>query len=307
MENYNNTPSTENKNYRKSSIFFMITSIVLAVLLVCSLLRTRTATQEAKEVTTMQYTLQNELDSIMREYELTKDQYGELNTQLSQKDSAILAQAEEIQKLIAQQGDYNRVKKKLALLQSQGKEYVRLLDSLYTANEVLTVENKKFREENTKLSETNKQLNNTQDSLSRRIKTASLLKAYNVSLKGVNMKSGGKVEEVTNRCRRVEKFKVSFTLGENAITDAGSVNLYCRLSIPSGKVLSLGDGDAYSFTNEGKTLQYTIKSTIEYANKAQDVNMYWNLREGDQAVPGSYTAQIFTDDEYIGEATVTLK
>ena len=69
----------------------------------------------------------------------------------------------------------------------------------------------------------------------------------------------------------------------------------------------MGKGDAYTFTNEGKILQYTIKSTVPYENKAREVVMYWTLREGDVAVPGTYTAQVFTEDEYIGEANVTLK
>ena len=157
------------------------------------------------------------------------------------------------------------------------------------------------------LTEVQQQMTIVQDSLNKRIKTASQLKAYDISVKGITMKSGGKKEEVTNRSKRVEKFKVSFTLGENAITTPGNVNLYCRLSIPDGKVLALGKGDAYTFTNEGKILQYTIKTTVPYENKAKEVVMYWNLRDGDTAVPGTYTAQIFTEDEYIGEAIVTLK
>ena len=251
--------------------------------------------------------LQGELDSIMNAYNLIKDEYGELNEQLTAKDSAIIAQAEEIQKLISQQSDYRRIKKKLELLQNQGKEYVRMLDSLYAANETLTIENKKIRTENTRLTEERQMMTLVQDSLNRRIKTASQLKAYNIALNGIIMKSGGKKEEATSRSKRVQKFKVSFTLGENAITTPGEVNLYCRISIPDGKVLALGKGDAYSFTNEGKILQYTIKSTILYENKAQNVVMYWNLREGDEAVPGTYTAQLFTEEEYIGEASVTLK
>ena len=307
MDEYRNTPNDESQKYKRLSSLFLILSVILALLLVISLVRTSSTKKEWKASVAEQTELQGELDSIMNAYNLIKDEYGELNEQLTAKDSAIIAQAEEIQKLISQQSDYRRIKKKLELLQNQGKEYVRMLDSLYAANETLTIENKKIRTENTRLTEERQMMTLVQDSLNRRIKTASQLKAYNIALNGIIMKSGGKKEEAASRSKRVQKFKVSFTLGENAITTPGEVNLYCRISIPDGKVLALGKGDAYSFTNEGKILQYTIKSTILYENKAQNVVMYWNLREGDEAVPGTYTAQLFTEEEYIGEASVTLK
>ena len=307
MDSYNTSSNNETQKYKKLSVIFLIIAIALAMLLLFSLLRTKSASSAAKESTEQTIALQTELDSILLEYQLTKEQYGELNNQLIEKDSAIMAQAEEIKQLISSQSDYRRIKKKLELLQNQGQQYVHLLDSLYTVNANLTKENQEIKSENSKLNEQNKKLNLTQDSLNNKIKTASRLKAYDIHLEGVVMRNNGRTEESTIRCKRVKKFKISFTLGENAIKDAGNVNLYCRLSIPSGKVLALSDGDAYTFTNEGKLLQYTVKSTISYANKAQDVVMYWNLREGDEAVPGTYTAQIFTDEEYIGQATVTLK
>ena len=307
MDNYTSNNNNESQKYKRLSNLFLLLSIILAVLLILSLIRTSTTKNNWKESVAEQVELQDELDSIMNAYNLIKDEYGELNEQLTAKDSAIIAQAEEIQKLISQQSDYRRVKKKLELLQNQGKEYVRLLDSLYAANETLTIENKKIRSENTRLTEVQQQMTLVQDSLNQRIKTASQLKAYDISVSGITMKSGGKKEEVTNRSKRVEKFKICFTLGENAITTPGNGNLYCRLSSPDGKVLALGKGDAYTFTNEGKILQYTIKSTVPYENKAKEVVMYWNLRDGDTTVPGTYTAQLFTEEEYIGEATVTLK
>ena len=81
---------------------------------------------------------------------------------------------------------------------------------------------------------------------------------------------------------------------------SGEINIYCRISLPDGRILALGSGDSYSFYNNGKQLQYTIKSTLSYDNKAKSVTMIWKLREGDTAVAGTYTAQLFTDTDYIG-------
>ncbi len=121
----------EVKKYKRLCIILAIVSIALAILSIYSLTHVREYVVTAEQAVNAQDDLQAELDSILREYEAVKSEYGSLNEQLTAKDSAILAQADEIQKLIASQGDYRRIKKKLELLQDQGKEYVNLLDSVY--------------------------------------------------------------------------------------------------------------------------------------------------------------------------------
>ena len=297
----------EVKKYKKLTIIFAIISIILACLLIFSLFNVRQVVTEKEVTIEQQESLQNELDSILIEYERIKNEYGDLNSQLSEKDSAIVAQANEIERLIYAQADYRRIKKKLDLLQNQGKEYVRLLDSLYVANEKLTIENQAVKTENIKLSEERQVLVKEKEILSEKVSTAAKLKAYNISLKGITLKLGGKKEEITERSRRLDQFKVTFTLSENELIPAGEMNLYCRISLPDNRILALGSGDAYSFVNNGKQLQYSIKTTINYENKAKVVSMIWNLRKGDSAVPGTYTAQLFTDTDYIGEAILVLK
>jgi len=251
--------------------------------------------------------LQTKLDSILSEYEKIKSEYGDLNSQLTEKDSAFLAQAEEIKALIASQADYRRIKKKLELLQNQGKEYVHMLDSLFVVNQQLTAENKEIKQTVTRLSEEKESLTQEKETLAEKVTVAAKMKAYNVSLKAVNLKSGGKKEEETNKAKKVKKLKVNFTLGENTLISAGEMNVYARISLPDGRVLVLGKGDSYSFTNDGKQLQYTVKSTVNYENKAKPMEMEWDLRTGDVAVAGEYTVQLFTEADYIGQAKLILE
>lgn len=297
----------EVKKYKKLTLIFAIISILLAALLMYSLLNVRQIVVEKENYIEQQMELQDELDSILREYEIIKNEYGDLNAQLTGKDSAILEQANEIKKLINSQADYRRIKKKLELLQNQGKEYVHLLDSLYIANEKLTVENTEVKTKNVKLSQEKEDLEKEKEILSDKVSTASKLQAYNISMKGMILRLKGKKEDETDRAKRLNLFKITFTLSENKLIPSGEVNLYCRISLPDGRILALGTGDGYSFTNNDKQLQYTIKSTINYENKTKQITMVWKLREGDSAVPGTYTAQLFTDTDYIGETILTLK
>ncbi|NLJ81862.1 MAG: hypothetical protein GX330_01885 [Bacteroidales bacterium] len=306
MEQENNLIK-EVKKYRKLTLIFAILSVILAIILIYSLLNVKQIVVERDMSLTQQTELQNELDSILREYEIIKNEYGDLNAQLSEKDSAIIKQAKEIEELIQSQADYRRIKKKLELLQNQGKEYVHLLDSLYTSNRILTIENKEIKDENIRLSQEKEALVQEKEDLHEKVSTAAKFKAYNISFKGINLKLGGRKEDETDRAKRVKLFRVSYTLSENKLIPPGEINLYCRISLPDGRVLALGTGDAYSFTNNDKKLQYTVKQVVNYENKAKQITMVWRLREGDKAVSGTYTAQLFTDTDYIGEALLELK
>jgi len=291
------------KNYKLLSIILAI----IIILILCLTFYFGTQSQQVDIVENKNIELQQELDAILHEYEAIKNEYGDLNMQLSEKDSAILAQAEEIKGLIASQADYRRIKKKLELLQNQGKEYVHLLDSLYVVNQRLTEENIEIKQTVTRLSEEKQNLTMEKETLEELVTVAAKMKAYSISLKGFNLKSGGKKEEETNKAKRVKKLKVNFTLGENSVIPAGEMNVYARISLPDGRVLALGKGDGYSFANDGKQLQYTIKSAVYYDNKAKPMEMVWDLRTGDVAVEGEYTVQLFTETDYIGQAKLILQ
>ena len=90
---------------------------------------------------------QAEVDSLMKVHNELKESYGELSQELAEKDSIIQADAVEIKKLLDSQWDYNRIKKKLASLQTISQKYVRQMDSLYTVNRELVAENERIREE----------------------------------------------------------------------------------------------------------------------------------------------------------------
>ena len=307
MEDRINKLEKDVKRYRTLTVIALIVALILLCITVYFIHKSTVQVTQVAVYEEENISLQNELDSILREYEAMKSEYGDLNAQLSEKDSAILAQAQEIRELIASQADYRRIKRKLELLQDQGKEYVRLLDELYTENKKLTEENTEIKQRVTRLSKEKEELSQEKEVLEEKVTIAAKLKAYNVSLRGMSVKSGGRKQDETDKSKRVKKLRVTFTLSENELFPAGELTLYCRISLPDGRVLALGKGDAYSFTNDGKQLQYTVKTTVNYERTAKQVMMEWDLRNEDKAVPGEYTVQIFTETDYIGQAIMVLQ
>lgn len=251
--------------------------------------------------------LQSELDSLLAEHNRIKEQYGELSEQLSEKDSIIMASAAEIEKLINSQGDYNRIKKQLARLQNISQEYVKEMDQLYQENKALKEENQLVKETLEQEREITKNIQKSNEDLSQKISEAATFKAYNIKSSGYLVRNKG-TEEVTDKASKVKRIKTTLTLGENSLIEPGPVNIYCRIAVPeTGKVLTMGSGDTYSFVHNGQKLQYSCKSVANYDNKAQNITMSWDLMSDDKAIKGQYSVQVFTDDQFLGETFFTLR
>lgn len=251
--------------------------------------------------------LKSELDSLLAEHEKIKAQYGELSDQLSEKDSLIMANAAEIEQLINSQADYRRIKKQLARLQTISQEYVKEMDKLYQENKALKDENTQVKADLEIERQDKANIQKSNDDLNAKISSAAVYKAYNIHSGGYAVKKKG-VEEPTDRASAVKRIKTSLILGENSLIEAGPVNIYCRIALPgTGKVLTMGSGDSYSFVHDGQRLQYSSKQVVNYNKKAQTVTMNWDLPSDDKAIKGKYIIQIFTDDQYLGESSFTLK
>ena len=252
--------------------------------------------------------LQSELDSLLAEHERIKEEYGTLSQQLTEKDSVILANAAEIKKLIAGQADYRKIKRQLERLQNIAKEYVEEIDQLFT-------ENKKLKEENTEvkahLEKSKKEIEvikTEKQELNQTITTAAVHQIYNINSRAVYFKNKNKEEVVTEKANRVDQLKTTFILGANSLIPAGPVTIYCRIAVPgTGRILTPGAGDTFSFEYNGEKLQYTAKKTINYDNNAETVTITWDLRDKDKAVKGRYFVQLYTDNQLLGETSFELK
>lgn len=251
--------------------------------------------------------LQSELDSLLAEHEKIKAQYGDLSDQLSEKDSIILAHAAEIEQLINTQADYRKIKRQLERLQNISQEYVKEMDKLYQENKLLKDENTQVKASLEQERLDKESIRKSNEDLSAKISNAAVYKAYNIRSAGYMIKNKG-AEEPTEKASRVKRIKTTFILGENSLIEEGPVTVYCRIAVPgSGKVLTPGSGESYSFVHNGQRMQYSSKTVVSYKNKAQNVTLNWDLMPDDKAIKGQYVVQIFTDDQFLGESYFTLK
>ena len=304
----NNEPQNETNPLKKWVILLgILAGVFFATTLYFGFFAKPVLNKEFTKVENNNMELQEELDSLLAEHERIKAQYGDLSDKLSEKDSIIMANAAQIEELINSQADYRKIKKQLARLQNISQEYVQEMDKLYQENKALKEENISVKADLEQERQDKENIQKSNEALNAKISSAAVYKAYNIRSAGYMVKNKGN-EEPTDKAARVKRIKTTFILGENSLIESGPVNVYCRIAIPgTGKVLTPGSGETYSFVHNGQRLQYSTKTVVNYDNQAQTVTMNWDLMPDDKAVKGKYVIQVFTDDQFLGESFFTLK
>ncbi|MCR4737740.1 MAG: hypothetical protein K5846_06225 [Bacteroidales bacterium] len=307
---FNNNPSNTNEtNPLKKwvAILGILAGLFFCTTLYLAFFAKPVMNKEYTKVENNNLELKSELDSLLAEHEKIKAQYGDLSAQLSEKDSLIMANAAEIEQLINSQADYRKIKRQLERLQNISQEYVKEMDKLYQENQALKDENTQVKANLEQERQEKADIQKSNEDLTAKITGAAVYKAYNIHSAGYLVRAKGD-EEVTDKATRVKRIKTTLILGENSLIEPGPVNVYCRIAVPgTGKVLTPGSGETYSFVHDGQRLQYSSKSVVNYNNKAQNVTLTWDLMSDDKAIKGKYVVQVFTDDQFLGESYFTLK
>ncbi len=245
--------------------------------------------------------LRAELDSVLTEYNMVKNEYDSV---LSRQDSIIQANAREIEKLIAEQSDYRRIRRQLNLLREITQNYVREIDSLYTENRVLKAENVEMQQEIQRVNRRTTELAQTKQILEGQVEAAAVLRAFQISATPLRLRSADREEE-TDRASRAQRIKVCFTVAANPVANAGNKNAYIRIADPKGNILRLGDDERYAFTHGKDTLQFTIRSQFNYINQDTRVCLNWDKNKDFE--PGIYLVSVFTDQFRLGETQFSLR
>ncbi|MDR4988086.1 MAG: hypothetical protein RG741_04510 [Bacteroidales bacterium] len=293
---------------KKNELVYRITILFLGVLVLLVSFLWQTSRQSLKEVTqereialVMNQQLQYELDSVLDDYYRVRVEYDSI---LFEKDSIIQANARQIQNLITRQEDYYRIRRQLNLLRDITQNYVREIDSLYTANQVLRAENIEMREQILQVQRRTTELTRDKAALETKVEAASVLRAYQIETFPFRLRGRGREDE-TDRASRAEQIRVCFLISENPIIAAGDYNIYMRIADPNGIILRESDDLAYSFIHIEDTLQYSVKDRFSYQNRQLHKCMTWQRVE--EFEPGYYTISLFTDEFLLGETSLELR
>ena len=198
----------------------------------------------------------------------------------------------------------SKLKIEMQTLRSIMQSYVRTIDSLNTLNQTLVAEKKTVLKQLGSEKEKQSVLIKEKDELKSTIAKGSILSCFNISAKAVLYKRGGKKESETNKARKTEKIKVSFSLGENKIAKAGEKTIYVRIMTPDGKELAKSYDDNCRFNFNQSSGYFAGRETLNYANA--ELNGVTYCEGQGEYVPGNYIIEITCDGVVIGNTTLKL-
>lgn len=280
--------------------------IVLALLLVGSLgyLYKITSDNQSLEVSvdklsTEKDTFLNELNALKLTYDAALEEKTTLSDELE-------AERQKVIDLISQVEKANNDTKALASLRGKFKVLDDKNKMLLAENERLVFENQQLKVDldSTKTilvneKDYNKVLVGQNEELSNTVKKASKLSILNVNTAAYKVRSSGK-EISTDKARRADMLKISFTIAENSVAQSGDRQYYVQIIDPKSNVL----GDREEIEIEGKKLGYSFISKVLFNNST--VQVVESLK-GDNFESGTYFINIYDETSLVAKSSFSLR
>ena len=297
MEQPENSKSIFRDRRTKRIIITLVVAVTtLLILLVLQRMHSveQMAAFEAKVIE--ETALRDDLDDLIDEHDLLRNEYSELNDQLFQKDSIIRAYAADIKKLLRSEGQLKEAKRKIVRLKEISRKYITAIDSLLTLNTNLAFENDSVKKANRIIVSRNRTLEQKNQQLTERVSTASILKAVDLDVEGLYYRASGR-EVSTSRANKIQNFRICFTILENKVTEGGDKEMFVRILAPDGSVLNVAN-QIQAIELIDTTLQYSFVHPFDYNNQNISDCVLWT--RGNVLSAGDYRFEFIVENEVIG-------
>ena len=277
--------------------------IVLALCLLGSLAYIFKLTTDAKVAQTKIITVTDEKGKVMDELAALKTTYDEAIAQNTTMSNELIAERDKVVKLMSEvkqsTGSVNEYKQKFLALQNKMKEMMKQVDNLKKENQTLTVQRDSTDVVLNESKKYNETLVSQNEELAKTVEKGAKLSVLNIRTKAFKVRSSGKQIE-TEKARKADMLKISFTIAENSIAKSGEKTYYVQVIDSGNNVL----GDKKVATFEGKTLTYSFETLVKYENKTMEVTQ--DL-PGKDFPKGVYYVNIFDKNEVVSKSSFTLK
>ncbi len=292
--------------WEMKKILIALLAIIFAALIGGLIYLYKNLDEQKQENREMQELAELDKKEMENEYQQFAAQYSEMKTQIN-NDSIIeqlSAEQEKTQRLLAElkrvkandAREITRLKKELATVRAVLRSYVLEIDSLNRLNQNLVEENTRVKAQFQEATNKIAGLNTEKQSLSEKVAIAAQLDAIAINMTAKN-KRGKKTEDM-NKCKVVQ---VDFALAKNVTASSGMKNVYVRITTPTGSVL----GEGGTFNYENRTLEYSMKKSVEYGGQETPVSLFWNVNQAMSG--GTYRVSIFADGHMIGSKSFSFK
>lgn len=296
---------------KKIFIFLSCISLVSITLLISSVIKQANTENKVQEnpsdnnTSELQNSLRNELDDLEERHESLLDEYGEVNKELQYQDSIIQSNIAEIKQLLRRNDllsdDLKAAKEKIRSLQNIAKQYLSTIDSLIVENENLVILKDSVIAENQSINWKNYTLNKENEILSEKVSIGSVLEVLSLSIAPIRYTRAGK-EKSTKYATKVQKLRVCFTIGANAISETEPKTVYIQLVNSNGQVIESAD----KFIKlEDTVLNITSSSSFDYNNIEMEHCFDWQRTQ--PLIKGTYTLNLIIEGRIAKQLVFKLR
>lgn len=301
-----NEESDENSVKRDTTkiYFFILAIVALLATNVYFYVKYQTSEELAYGISTEMAYMQDEVDRIEAEMNRLTSENLELSQSLKLSEDSVRFLIATLREKLSQQ---NLTRMELTVAQQEidhlRGEVVRYKDEvaqiIHQNSHLLSENEALLREANARevqLSE----LQQENQGLSDQIRSAAVLKLSNINVMGIRERRGTR-EDVDDKARRVDRFRIVYTLADNPLVENGDIDIYMRVIDPNG---NLKTRENQSFELSGNPMQYTDKSAIAFTNQGESYTMEWIDPAGFKK--GTYTIVLYTDNSTLGRGSIVL-
>ena len=288
----------ENDAVKKSLRGYRIVVILLAIILAgLSILYFNLNRQQQEDYALLQAdrdTIQNNLTSLINEYDNLKYQNDTIAAQLEKANEMVRQLKRE------RRFNYNKLQqyqKEVGTLRAVMKNYLRQIDSLNTINKKVIGENVSLRKE---ISTANLRADVAEErasELQNKVAQGSVLRARDIAMIALNAN-----DKMITRVKNAATLRIDFTVAANELAQTGNRTIYLCITSPDGYLLSTDAMPTFDF--HGSRKGYSASREIDYQNEDVDVSIFY---KGSGFIPGTYKIELYTGGNLIGSTEIAMR
>ncbi|MFB2120457.1 hypothetical protein [Parapedobacter sp. 2B3] len=302
------TESVPEESRRDSTkiYFFVVAIAALLATNVYFYVKYKSTDDKVYELTEEKVSMEAEIDRIEAELDRLTDQNIELNAALKGAQdsvrSTIATLRAELAKSNLTREQLGKAQQEINQLKQQASNYIQEVEQLRNRNAQLISERDELKQAVSSSSDRLAELEAERTDLVDMVKLASAIKVSSISVNGARQRNNDR-ESVETRARRVDKFRINFTLADNPLAAVGEHDIYMRVIDPNGNLVTTEDRGLFEV--DGRQMQYTYKTKISFENDGAAYTLQWADARGFQK--GTYTILLYADNAVMGQSSVVLK
>lgn len=291
----------------KSNNGLKVIAGLLGVVLLGTVIYAVSLYQDKKE-TTLQLTKEkdlvvNDLNGLKAEYDKAILESNATNEELVEARDNIAQYIDSVRTMKADISSLSRYRRQVGVLKEEREELLRRVDSLTQSNTFLAMQRDSTFVELEKQTVFNDSLIVQNTQLANAVERGSALNLSTFNIDAVKERRSGKLASVS-RARATDKFKVCFTVANNAIAEAGDREFFIEVLDPQGNTIG---GTETATADGGGSLAYTKSTKFYFENDVLDVCDFVN-KPSDSFAKGNYMVNLYDDTlKLLGSSRFTLK